>query len=156
MSRRNRTPDKDSTGNSTETSPETQSATAVADQPVAESAENAATFAERVGEKTYKALPDPFGIATDYLAGVRLMESRKDHRMALQFGDGSAEAKPSQEVIDMVKAAGYRWNPSERIWTHPIRYETAMTTRIEADRLYQDVCSHIREEKGLGEEKTPF
>ncbi len=31
-----------------------------------------------------------------------------------------------------------------------------MTTRIEADRLYQEVCSQIRQEKGVGEEKTPF
>jgi hypothetical protein len=147
MSPRNRTPnDKDSTENST----------AVADMPATEGGENTPGFAERVGKKTYKPLPDPFGIATDYLAGVRLMENKKDRVMAIQFGDGSAEAKPSREVIDMVKAAGYRWNPSERLWTHPVRYETAMTTRIEADRLYQDVCNQIRREKGLGEEKTPF
>lgn len=155
MSPRNRTPDKDSTENST-ANPESQSATAVADKPGAEGGENATSFAERVGEKNYKPLPDPFGIATDYLAGVRLMENKKDRTMAIQFGDGSAESKPSREVIDMVKAAGYHWNPSERLWTHPIRYETAMTTRIEADRLYQEVCQQIRQEKGLGEEKTPF
>jgi hypothetical protein len=147
MSRRNRTPDKDSTENST----------AVASQPVTEGGETAPGFAERVGEKNYKPLPDPFGIATDYLAGVRLMENKKERVMAIQFGDGGTESKPSQEVIDMVKAAGYRWNPSERLWTHPIRFDTAMTTRIEADRLYQGVCAHIRQEKGLGgEEKTPF
>ena len=156
MSSRNRTPNQDATGNSTETSPETQSAITVADQPVSEGAENAASFAERVGEKNYKPLPDPFGIATDYQAGVRLIESKRDHLMAIQFGDGSAESKPSQEVIGMVKEAGYRWNPSDRMWTHPVRYETAMTTRIEADRLYQAVCSQIREEKGLTEGKTPF
>jgi len=153
MSPRNRTPDKDSTENSTAVADQPG---AVADEPVAEGGEKAPGFAERVGEKSYKPLPDPFGIAADYLAGVRLMEYKKDRHMAIQFGDGSAEAKPSREVIDMVKAAGYHWNPSERMWTHPIRFETAMTTRIEADRLYQDVCNHIRQEKGLGEAKTPF
>ena len=158
MSPRNRTPDKDSTENSTGVAdqPGVEAATAVADQPVTEGGENAPGFAERVGEKTYKPLPDPFGIATDYQAGVRPMENKKERVMAIQFGDGSAESKPSQEVIGMVKEAGYRWNPSERLWTHPIRYETAMTTRIEADRLYQGVCQQIRQEKGLGEEKTPF
>jgi hypothetical protein len=159
MSRRNRTPDKDSIENSTAVADQPgveAAANAAADQPHTEAGQNAAGFAERVGEKNYKPLPDPFGIATDYLAGVRLMENKRERTMAIQFGDGSAEAKPSQEVIDMVKAAGYRWNPSERVWTHPIRYETAMSTRIEADRLYQAVCDHIREEKGLGEEKTPF
>jgi hypothetical protein len=159
MSPRNRTPDKDSTENSTAVAdnPGAEAASAVADRPLIEGGENAPGFAERVGEKNYKPLPDPFGIAADYLAGVRLMENKKERVMAIQFGDGSADSKPSPEVLEMVKAAGYRWNPSERLWTHPIRYETAMSTRIEADRLYQGVCQQIRQEKGLGgEEKTPF
>src|SRR5277367_5271653 len=127
MSPRNRTPDKDSAENSTAVAeqPGAEAATTAADQPHTEGGDNAPGFAERVGEKTYKPLPDPFGIAADYLAGVRLMENKKERTMAIQFGDGSTEAKPSQDVIGMVKAAGYRWNPSERMWTHPIRYETA-------------------------------
>ncbi len=158
MSPRNRTPDKDSTENSTAVAdqPGTETATAGADQLGSEAADNGQGFADRVGKKEYPPIPDPFGIAADYQAGVRLMENRKERVMAIQFGDGSKEAKPSPEVLEMVKAAGYHWNPSECMWTHPIRYETAMTTRIEADRLYQEVCNQIRQEKGLGEEKTPF
>ena len=48
-----------------------------------------------------------------------------------------------------MKEAGYRWNPSDRVWAHPVRPESAMSTRIEAERLYQDVCQMIRQEKGI-------
>ena len=96
-----------------------------------------------------KTASDPFGIATDNVAGVRLMESKLDHQMAIKFGDGRPEDKPSQAVIDTMKGAGYRWNPSDRIWAHPVRPESAMTTRIDAERLYQEVCRMIRHEKGI-------
>ena len=96
-----------------------------------------------------RSIPDPFGIASDNLAGVRLSESKRDRRMAIQFGQGRPEDKPSQDVLDTMKGAGYRWNPSERMWTHPVHPESAMTTRIEAERLYEDVCQMIRQEKGI-------
>lgn len=73
--------------------------------------ENRPSFAERVGQKKGTGIPDPFGIAGDYLAGVRLFESRRDHQMALKFNE-----KPSQAVIDKLKEAGYRWNPVDMIW----------------------------------------
>jgi hypothetical protein len=80
---------------------------------------------------------------------VSLFESKRDRRMAIKFGDGRPEDKPSQAVIDTMKEAGYRWHPSQRIWAHPVRSESAMSTRIEAERLYQDVCKMIRQEKGI-------
>ncbi len=69
--------------------------------------------------------------------------------MAIMFGDGSPQHRPSQDVIDTMKSAGYRWNPTDRIWAHPVRPESARTTRIEAERLYQEVCQMIRLEKGI-------
>jgi hypothetical protein len=110
------------------------------------------SFADKVGQKTRIALPDPFGIATDKLAGVRLFESKQDRQMAIKF-----EEKPSQAVIDLLKEAGYRWNPTDRIWTHPVRSESARGTRIEAEWLYQEVRQLIRQEKGIepGQE-VPF
>jgi hypothetical protein len=147
MSPHNRTPANDSADNST----------AVADQPGSQTAEKGPSFAERVGEKSYKPLPDPFGIATDYQARVRLFVSKKDRQMAIMFGEGKPEDKPSQAVIDTMKEAGYRWNPSQRVWAHPVRYDTAMTTRIEAKRLYDHVRQMIREEKGIAASpEVPF
>jgi hypothetical protein len=102
--------------------------------------------------------PDPFGIALDNLAGVRLFESKRDRQMAIQFGEGKPEDKPSQEVIDKLKEHGYRWNGSDKIWAKPVRFPDAMQTRIEAERLFQEVSQMIREEKGIpaGKQAAPF
>ena len=107
------------------------------------------SFAERVGQKKWVSAPDPFGIAMDNVAGVRLFESKQDRQMAIKFGEGRPEDKPSQAVIDKLKEAGYRWNPADKIWAHPVRPDSAMSTRIEAERLYQEVRQMIRQEKGI-------
>jgi hypothetical protein len=143
------------------TTPETpaDTATATAEPPAApKENEPAATdgqpgFAERVGPKMEMPIPDPFGIAKDSVAGVQLFESRRDRQMAIKFED-----KPSQPVIDTLKDAGYRWNPSDRIWTQPVWPASAMSTRIRAERLYQEVCQMIRKEKGMEEpeREIPF
>jgi hypothetical protein len=141
--------------------PTTETTTAVAEPPVADTATgviepppaetngDGQSFTDKVGPKKSVAAPDPFGIAKDNLAGVRLFESREDRQMAIKFGDGSPEQKPHQAVIDKMKEAGYRWNPSNRIWVHPVRPEFAMATRIDAEKLYQEVRQMIRAEKGI-------
>jgi hypothetical protein len=113
-------------------------------EQTSDATENRPSFAERVGQRKGANLPDPFGIAGDYLAGVRLFESRRDHQMALKFNE-----KPSQAVISKLKEAGYRWNPTDMIWAQPVWPATAMTTRIKAERLYQEISRMIREEKGI-------
>jgi len=127
---------------------ETSTATAIAEPEPVEPAENteaAQGFAEQVGHKSDRvAIPDPFKIAGDYAAGVHLFESRRDRQMAIKFDD-----KPSQPVIDRVKEAGYRWNSADRLWAHPIRQDSAMTTRIDAERLYQEIRQMTRQDKGI-------
>jgi hypothetical protein len=151
MSPRKRTPDKESTETTTATAepPASEATTAVADAPAPDADENGQSFADRVGQKKYVPAPDPFGLAVDNVAGVRLFESKQDRQMAIKFGEGRYEDKPSQAVIDTLKQAGYRWNPSDRIWVHPVGSDSAMTTRIEAKRLYDDVCRMIRQEKSI-------
>lgn len=140
------------------TETETALTTAAVEPPPTETPEQKPSFADRVGQKKqWGSAPDPFGIATDTLAGVRLFESKQDRQMAIKFGDGRPEDKPSQGVIDKMKEAGYRWNPSDRIWAQPVRPDSAMSTRIEAERLYQDVCKMIRQEKGIDAgQEIPF
>jgi hypothetical protein len=133
--------------------PTAETATAVAEPPVTEAAPETG-FAEKVGQKKREPLADPFGIAKDNLAGVRLFESKQDRQMAIKFED-----KPSQAVIDLLKEAGYRWNPADRIWAHPVRTDTALGTRITAEQLYQEIRQMIREEKGIETEQgqgVPF
>jgi hypothetical protein len=151
MSPRKRTPDKESTETTIATlePPASEAATTASEQPEPEAIENGRSFADRVGKKKYVPAPDPFGLAVDNIAGVRLFESKQDRQMALKFGEGRFEDKPSQAVIDTMKQAGYRWNPSERIWAHPVLPASAMSTRIEAKRLYADVCQMIRQEKSI-------
>ena len=141
---RKRTPDQES--------PETT--TAVAEPPAAETKPEGQSFAERVGQRKWVPAADPFGIAKDNLAGVRLFESKQDRQMAIKFED-----KPSQAVIDRMKEAGYRWRAAEKIWAHPVYPESAMTTRVDAEKLYQEVREIIRKEKGIATEKgqsVPF
>ncbi len=172
MSRKRKSDETPSTDNTNVTpdSPTAETGTAVAEPPASTPVDAAAatespvaetgrsrTFADRVGQKQRGTIPDPFGVATDYLAGVSLFESRQDRQMAIKFGDGSPDAKPSQAVINRMKEAGYRWNPADRVWTHPIRPDSALSTRIEAEQLYQEVRQMIRQEKGIepGQE-VPF
>jgi hypothetical protein len=115
------------------------------------------SFVERVVQRRGIATPDPFSIAGDYLAGVRLFESRQDRQVAIKFGEGRPEDKPSQEVIDKLKEAGFRWNPNDRIWAHPVWPASAMSTRIRAEKVYQEVCQMIRKEKNVApEQDIPF
>jgi hypothetical protein len=111
------------------------------------------TFVERLGERNSRALiPDPFLIAVDNAAGVRLFENRQARVMAIKFDE-----KPDQPVIDMIKEAGFRWNPTDRVWTHRVREDSAMASRIDAERLYQEVRQMIRHDKGTdAEQDIPF
>jgi len=144
---RKRTPDDKSTETTTE----------VAEPPAAEATPEGHSFAERVGQKKRPSAPDPFGIAVDNVVGVRLLESKQDRQVAIKFGQGRPEDKPSQAVLDKLKDAGYRWNPTHKIWAHPVRPDSAMGTRIDAERLFQEVRQMIRQEKGIEPaQEVPF
>ena len=146
MSSIDQTPDQDS--------PETS--TAVAD-PSATDAGLGRSFAERVGRRNTPSTADPFVIAVDTVAGIRLFESRDDRQMAIKFGEGRPEDKPSQAVIDKLKEAGFRWNRTHRIWARPLTPESSMSIRIEAERLYQEIRGMVRQDKGIETDQgVPF
>jgi hypothetical protein len=139
MSSNNNTPDEEV--------PET--ATAVAEPPAADAAADQRSFAERVGNKKPVSIADPFEIAVDVSAGVRLFESKRDRQVAIKFGEGRPEDKPSQAVIDKMKEAGFRWNRTDKIWTHPLTPDSAMSVRIEAERLYQEIRAMVRQDRAI-------
>lgn len=141
---RKRTPDEPTA------EPDTAVATATAEPTGPQTSQPKPSFAERVGpKKQWVSAPDPFEIATDPVAGVRLFESKRDRQMAIKFGDGSREQKPSDAVLDVVRNAGYHWNNEHRIWARRVPYDSPMSTRIHAERLYQEVRTMIRQEKGI-------
>jgi hypothetical protein len=123
-----------------ETTPETSTAAARERQPGDEPAEPKRSFA-----------PDPFAIAIDAAAGVRLAESRRNRQLQLSFDD-----KPPQAVTELVKEHGFRWNGQEKHWTLPLRGPSAYQDRVDGERLFQEVAKTLREAKGHGQEKTPF
>jgi hypothetical protein len=147
MSSNNQTPDQDS--------PET--ATAVADPSAPDAGAEPRSFAERVGRRKPVSGPDPFETAVDVAAGVRLFESKRDRQVAIKFGEGRPEDKPSQAVIDKMKEAGFRWNRTDKIWAHPLTPDSAMSVRIEAERLYQEIRGMVRQDKGIETDQgVPF
>lgn len=148
---RKRTPDQASTDIENQSTTEisnTESANPPVDTP-----EQSQSFVERVRQQKRRNVgSDPFGIAGDYVVGIRLFEKRRDRQMAIKF-----EEKPAQAVLDRMKNAGYRWNSRDLMWVRPFEADTAMTTRIEAERLYQEVRSMIRQDKGIESgQEIPF
>jgi hypothetical protein len=142
MSTNNHTPDQDS--------PET--ANAVAEPSAPDAGGDQRSFAERVGKRKPVSIADPFEVAVDPAAGVRFFESKRYHQVAIKFVD-----KPSPAVIDKLKEAGFRWNRNDKIWARPVTPDSAMSTRIEAEKLYQEVRRMIRQEKGIETEQgVPF
>jgi hypothetical protein len=110
-----------------------------------------------VGRKKPVSVADPFEVAVDTAAGIRLFESKRDRQVAIKFGEGRPEDKPSQEIIEKLKQAGFRWNRNHRIWAHALSPDSSMSTRIEAERLYQEIRGMIRQEKGIASEQgVPF
>jgi len=141
MSSNNNTPDQDS--------PETA---AVAEPSAPDAGGDQRSFAERVGRRKPVSIADPFEVAVDVAAGVRFFESKRYRQVAIKFVD-----KPSQAVIDKLKEAGFRWNRNDKIWARPVTPDSAMSTRIEAEKLYQQIRGMIRQEKGIEtEQSVPF
>ena len=120
-------------------------ASAVMEPVQTEATPDEPSFVERLARQRQPGIvPDPFGIAGDYEAGVRLFENRRERLMVIKF-----EKKPGGDVLDRMKDAGFRWNPRDQVWVHPIHPEFARRIRIEAERVYQDVRQMVRQEKGL-------
>ena len=72
--------------------------------------------------------------------------------MAIKF-----EEKPSRAVLDKMHDAGWVWRQTDRIWAHALTPESAMSTRINAERLYQEVRQMVRQEKGIeAGQEVPF
>lgn len=109
--------------------------------------DNRPSFAERVGQRMRTSAADPYVIAADHVVGVRLYESRRDRQMAIRF-----EEKPSRVILDKMRDAGWVWKQADKIWAHALTPDSAATTRVKAERLYQEVCQMIRQEIGAGQD----
>jgi hypothetical protein len=107
--------------------------------------------------------PDPFPIHTDRKAGIKLLTSRRYFDKALgQYAFRQVQIKfdekPPQPILGKIGEAGFTWDRTQRAWTRPVPEDGAMQSRIDAERVFKELATMLREAKGLGEEqgKVPF
>lgn len=96
MSRKRTPTDQEPTANTSTTTAEPPAANQDTDTPASD---GQSSFAERVGERKGIAIPDPFSIAGDYLAGVRLFESRQDRQMAIKLAKAAPRTNPAKRSL---------------------------------------------------------
>jgi hypothetical protein len=137
-----------------ESTPETQAPTPTDATPERQPGEDAAELKRNLG-------PDPHVIETDPKAGVRLQGrhvyfDRGTGRYAFRAIQIKLEEKPGQPVIDKIKEAGFEWDREEKAWTRSVPRDEALRSRVDAERVFQEVAGMIREARGLGPAKAPF
>ncbi|MDZ4858035.1 MAG: hypothetical protein SGI88_03560 [Candidatus Hydrogenedentes bacterium] len=87
---------------------------------------------------------DPFPIAGDILVGAYLADSKRFKRSIIHFDE-----KPSQNVIDALKEAQFRWNNYQKHWWKAVGQETANQDRLEARELFNKIAKMIRTERNI-------
>jgi hypothetical protein len=135
-----------------ETPPETAAAPASERQPGDEPAETKRDLG-----------PDPFPIDTDAKAGARLQGRQRYFdpdlgRYAFRRIEIKFDQKPDdQEILDKIKNAGFDWNREQKAWSKMVPKDEAIRTRVDAERLFQEVTGLLRAAKGLAPqpENTP-
>ena len=116
---------------------------------------------EQKPQKKYA--PDPFGIASDNDVGARLLSSGlhfdKDlEKYAYRNIEMQFKEKPSDAILNQLREGGFGWKGEKKSWVKKVSKDTARQDRIDAEDLFHEVVSQLREAKGLGEskEKMPF
>jgi hypothetical protein len=107
---------------------------------------------------TSQHLRDPWVIQTMNLDGykVRLQQSRKYNQMQIKFGEGRTEERPSDQILDFVKAPDgpegvkFHWNNEDRAWGMRIDTNATATSRQAAEEVFQEVVKRIAQERGVG------
>jgi hypothetical protein len=106
-------------------------------------------------ERIYPPTANPFEIASNNGANVRLFEHRGSGRddpyyRFIAFPDG----KPSDKVRQFMKDKGVQWNKpvGSKTWNIIIDYPTRNQDRLHAERVFAEVINLILEEKGLARE----
>jgi len=87
--------------------------------------------------------PNPFGIRSDLVAGVRLQEDKRYRQMQLKF-----DSKPTDEVRQAVRDAGFQWRSQEQVWSKQIDPDQGWRTRAAAETVFEQVTALIRAEQG--------
>jgi len=94
---------------------------------------------------------------------IRLQQSQDRNEVQIKFGEGRTGDKPSDAVIDFIKAqegphgTRFHWNNDDRAWGMPIRDPIhdprLLATREKARRIFDDVVKMVAQERGTGMER---
>ena len=95
-------------------------------------------------ERTCISGPKPFAIKSSAIVGVTLLENQEFQWLLFQFSE-----KPKDEISELLRGAGYRWRPSDRVWFHPIEQESGWKTRLDAERLFDTVIELMSRNPGI-------
>ena len=88
--------------------------------------------------------PNPRSWAGNNAAGVEYLTRKDPYEALIRFKE-----KPSQEVIDTMKDAGFRWNRDGQAWARPIGYNTQAQDRELGRRTYGKVVDMLLQQKGI-------
>ncbi len=109
------------------------------------------------GETSYLLVADPFEIASNTKANVRLLEYRGTghdypYFRIISFPNG----EPTEGIRDYMKTHGVQWNKpmGSKSWNVVSHYPTRSQDRIHAERVFRKVVDMILEEKGLARESS--
>ncbi len=92
-------------------------------------------------------IPNPYPFQSDRQTGVVLLEDRQLRKMQLKF-----DMKPSDEVRQVLRDAGFRWKSAHQTWEIAVDKEQSWTARAQADKLFKQVTGMIRQELGIAHE----
>lgn len=81
---------------------------------------------------------------TDVVAGVKLKEHQHPYLSVIRFDE-----KPSDQVREKLREAGFNWNSENKEWVRPIRFDSRAQDRLNAERVFEDVAKTVREERGI-------
>jgi len=88
--------------------------------------------------------PNPRSWAGNNAAGVEYLTRKEPYQFLIRFKE-----KPSQDVIDLMKDNGFRWDRDAQLWARPIAYSTAAQDREIGRRTYGKVVDRLLEQKGI-------
>lgn len=75
---------------------------------------------------------------------VRLWRHRKKGVMAVLFDE-----KPEARFTEMLKEAGFRWQPQDRAWELPVDPDRPWAASLDAERAFYAVGNAVRQAAGL-------
>lgn len=94
--------------------------------------------------RQFDAGPNPRTWDTHSEVGVEYRTRTKPYEAQIAFRE-----KPSQAVIDYLKAQGFHWNGQDKAWARTIGFDSQEQDRLLGRRAYAEVVKMLQKELGI-------